>query len=255
MPGETFDYNQVLGKRTVEAGYKAAGAYANGETVSEIGGGICQVSSTLYYCTLVADLEIVTREAHSYVSNYMPYGMDATVSWNGPDFRFRNNTDYPIRIEAEVSDGYVKVRLVGTDTKDYYVEMEYELVGWDAYETVFEEYPPDNEKGYKDGDVITTPYTGCTVRTYRCRYDKETKELISRDLEARSQYKRRDEVIAKIVETPTEDDKPTEDNKPTEDTQPPQETTTPPTEESTTPPTEESTSPPTESTESSTDAT
>ena len=157
LPGETFDYNQALGKRTVEAGYKAAGAYANGETVSEIGGGICQVSSTLYYCTLLADLEIVTREAHSYVSNYMPYGMDATVSWNGPDFRFRNNTEYPIRIEAEVADGYVKIRLVGTDTKDYYVKMEYEIVGWEAYETVHKEFAPDNEKGYKDGDVVTTP--------------------------------------------------------------------------------------------------
>lgn len=250
LPGDTFDYNQTLGKRTVEAGYKAAGAYANGETVYEIGGGICQVSSTLYYCTLLADLEIVTREAHSYVSNYMPYGMDATVSWNGPDFRFRNNTDYPIRIEAEVADGYVKVKLVGTDTKDYYVEMEYEIIGWEAYETVYEEYAPDNEKGYTDGQVITTPYTGCTVKTYRCRYDKETQELISRDFEARSKYKSRDEVIAKIVTTPTEDTQaPTEDSKPTEDTQAPTENTGKPTEESTeatTAPTEGSAEPSTE---------
>lgn len=252
LPGDTFDYNQVLGKRTAEAGYKAAGAYANGETVYEIGGGICQVSSTLYYCTLLADLEIVTREAHSYVSNYMPYGMDATVSWNGPDFRFRNNTDYPIRIEAEVSDGYVKVKLVGTDTKDYYVEMEYEIIGWEAYETVYQEYAPDNEKGYTDGQVLTTPYTGCTVKTYRCRYDKETQELISRDFEARSKYKSRDQVIVKIVETPTEDTQaPTEDNKnPTEDTQAPTENTSRPTEESTEPSTEATTAPTQEPTES-----
>ena len=251
LPGETFDYNQVLGKRTKEAGYKAAGAYANGETVYEIGGGICQVSSTLYYCTLMADLEIVTREAHSYVSTYMPYGMDATVSWNGPDFRFRNNTEYPIRIEAEVADGYVKIRLVGTDTKDYYVKMEYEIVGWESYETVYKEFAPDNEKGYKDGDVVSTPYAGCTVKTYRCKYDKATDELISRDFEARSQYKRRDEVIAKIVTTPTEDpdkptDKPTDPTEPPEDTKPPQESTAPPT-ETTTPPTE-ATTPPTETT-------
>lgn len=260
LPGETFDYNQALGKRTKEAGYKAAGAYANGETVLEIGGGICQVSSTLYYCTLMADLEIVTREAHSYVSTYMPYGMDATVSWNGPDFRFRNNTEYPIRIEAEVADGYVKIRLVGTDTKDHYVKMEYEIVGWEAYETVYKEFAPDNEKGYKDGDVVSTPYAGCTVKTYRCKYDKATDELISRDFEARSQYKRRDEVIAKIVTTPTEDpdtptekpteptekpseptEKPTEPSTPSENTQPPQESTAPPTEETTVPPTTEPT--------------
>lgn len=257
LPGDTFDYNQALGKRTVEAGYKAAGAYANGETVYEIGGGICQVSSTLYYCTLLADLEIVTREAHSYISSYMPYGMDATVSWNGPDFRFRNNTDYPIRIEAEVADGYVKVKLVGTDTKDYYVEMEYEIIGWESYETVYKEYAPDNEKGYTDGQVITTPYTGCTVKTYRCRYDKETQELISRDFEARSKYKSRDEVIVKIVSNPTEGtDKPTEESTaPTEGTTAPTEGTTAPTEGTTAPTTEATTAPTQESTEPSTEAT
>ena len=111
--------------------------------------------------------------------------------------------------------------------------------------------------------MITTPYTGCTVKTYRCRYDKETKEVISRDFEARSQYKRRDEVIAKIVNPPTEDpSKPTEDNKPTEDTKPTEstqppttETTAPPTTETTAPPTTETTAPPTtESTEASSDA-
>lgn len=206
LPGETFDYNQALGKRTTEAGYKAAAAYSGGETIQEIGGGICQVSSTLYYCALMADLEIVTREAHSYVSSYIPYGMDATVSWNGPEFRFRNNTDYPIRIEAEVADGYVRIRIVGTDTKDYYVDMEYEIVGWEDYETIYQEYAPNNEKGYKDGQVITTPYAGCTVKTYRCYYDKTTDELISRNFEAKSKYKTRDQVIAKIVqpETPTQ---------------------------------------------------
>ena len=84
-PGDVFDYNTALGKRTAEAGYKAAPAYNGGATVNELGGGICQVSSTLYYCTLIADLEIVTRTAHSYVSSYIPYGMDATVSWGGPN--------------------------------------------------------------------------------------------------------------------------------------------------------------------------
>ncbi|MBR3973687.1 MAG: VanW family protein [Oscillospiraceae bacterium] len=201
-PGDTFDYNKVVGKRTKEAGYKTADAYSGGKTVQTLGGGICQVSSTIYYCTLIADLEIVTRTAHSYTSSYMPLGMDATVSWGGPEFRFKNNTNYPIRIEAEVSGGYVKVKLIGTDEKDYYIEMEYETLSNTYATTVYEEHAPNNPEGYKDGQVIQTAYNGCTVQTYKCKYDKETKELISREEEALSKYKKRDKIICKIVTEP-----------------------------------------------------
>lgn len=245
MPGQQLSYNEVLGKRTEEAGYKAAGAYANGETVMELGGGICQVSSTLYYAALLADLQIDVRQAHSYVSSYIDFGMDATVSWGGPEFKFTNNTDYPIRIEAEVSDGYVKINLVGTDLKDYYVKMEYQILSVKNAETEYKEFPKDNEKGYKDGDVITTPYTGYTVKTYKCKYSKETDELISRDFEAQSVYKSRNKVIAKIV---TETEPPTTET-PTE--APTQPSTEPSTEAPTEPSTEASTAPSTDpSTES-----
>ena len=212
-PGENFDFNTVVGQRTSAKGYKQADAYSSGETVKTLGGGICQVSSTLYYCTLIADLQIVNRSPHSYVSSYMPMGMDATVSWGGPHFTFKNNTNYPIRIEAKVEDGYVKVQLIGTDEKDYYVEMEYEVIGGQAYETVYRELEEDNPDGYKDGDVITTPYRGYTVRTYKLKYDKETKELISREEDQVSKYKKRDMVIAKInkpTEPPTEAPEPTD---------------------------------------------
>lgn len=209
-PGEKFDYNTALGKRTAEAGYKAADAYDAGQTVQVLGGGICQVSSTLYYCTLIADLEILSRTAHSYVSSYMPLGMDATVSWGGPEFRFRNNTNYPIRIEAEVSGGYVKIRLVGTDEKSYYVKMEYEVLGYTNATTVYEEYAPNNEKGYRDGQVITTAYNGCTVQTYKLKYDKQTNELISREEDQLSKYKKRDKVVVKIVNSSDPTQAPTE---------------------------------------------
>ena len=216
MPGDLFDYNEAVGERTAERGFKAAAAYSGGQTVKEIGGGICQISSTLYLAALRADLEIVERSEHSYISSYIPYGMDATVSWGGPEFRFRNNYNHAIRIDAWVADGYVHVNLMSIDERDYYVEMEYKILAWENYETVYKEFAPDNAEGYKDGDVIETPYTGCTVRTYRCRYDKETGELISREEEVRSKYKKRDEVIAKIID-PSED--PTEDSgsDPTED--------------------------------------
>ena len=201
-PGEVFDYNTVVGERTREKGYQAAPAYSSGKTVQDVGGGVCQVSSTIYYCCLIADLEIINRLPHSYVSSYMPLGMDATVNWGGPEFTFKNNTNYPIRIETWVDGGYVHCKLVGTDEKDYYIEMEYEITGSAGYEIVYEEYPKDNSEGYKDGEVIQTPYKGYWVDTYKLKYDKETKELISREFDRQSIYKKRDKIIARIIKTP-----------------------------------------------------
>ena len=201
-PGEEFDYNTVVGKRTKEKGYQAAPAYSSGKTVDDIGGGVCQVSSTIYYCCLIADLEIINRMPHSYVSSYMPMGMDATVNWGGPEFTFKNNTEYPIRIETWVADGYVHCKLIGTDTKDYYIEMEYEVTGVAGAETVYEEYPENNPEGYRDGQVLQTAYKGYWVNTYKNKYDKETGELISRDFDKQSIYKKRDKIIVKIVKVP-----------------------------------------------------
>lgn len=213
--GETFDFNTVVGERTAAKGYQYADAYSSGATVKTLGGGICQVSSTLYYCTLIADLEIVQRSPHSYVSSYMPMGMDATVSWGGPHFSFKNNTNYPIRIEAWEEDGYVNIRLIGTDEKDYYIKMEYEVIGSQSPDTVYEEYAPDNKQGYKDGEVITTPYKGYTVKTYKLKYSKETDELISREYDQTSRYKKRDKVIVKIVKPePIPTEPPASDNPP-----------------------------------------
>ena len=203
LPGEEFSYNAALGERTAAAGYKPAGTYVNGLTVDTIGGGICQVSSTLYYCTLLADLKIIERWPHGYISNYTDPGMDASVSWPNADLHFSNNTGYPIKIEAYRADGNVTVRILGTDTKDYYVEMHYKIVSTEPYETVYEEYPPDNEKGYHDGQVLVTPYTGYKVLAYKHKYSKADGSLISNELESTNQYNRRDLVVVKIVETPT----------------------------------------------------
>lgn len=206
-PGETFTYNYTLGERTAERGYKPAASYVNGKTVDTYGGGICQVSSTLYYCTLIADLQIVERWPHGYISSYIGPGLDASVSWESGDFRFKNNTNYPIRIESYRQDGYVYVQLVGTDEKDYYVKMTHKTLGSTKYETVYEEIKEaDNKQGYKDGQVLVTPYTGYKVNTYKNKYSKETDELISSEFEALSNYSKRDEVIVKIIkpEEPTD---------------------------------------------------
>ena len=84
-----------------------------------------------------------------------------------------NNTDHAIRIDAEVSDGYVRVNLMSIDDRDYYVEIEYRILAWEEYETVYEELAPDNAEGYKDGDVITTPYTGYKSEGWKIKYSKE----------------------------------------------------------------------------------
>jgi len=203
LPGETFSYNDTLGDRTADKGYKEAPSYVGGLTVDTLGGGICQVSSTLYYSTLFADLKINERHNHGYVSDYIPKGMDATVTWDGADFRFTNSTDYPIRIEAWRADGYVNVRIIGTDQRDYYVKMSYTVRESTPYDTVYEEYPPDNPKGYKDGQEIVTPYRGYVVQTYKEKYSKATNELLSKEKWTYDVYKKRDRVICKIVDTPS----------------------------------------------------
>ena len=124
MPGETFSYNETLGQRTKEAGFLEAGAYSSGQVVQEIGGGICQVSSTLYCATLFANLETVSRTAHYFRVDYLPIAYDATVSWPNPDFKFRNNRDYPIKIVAyTTNDSDLTVEIWGTDVDGSYVEL------------------------------------------------------------------------------------------------------------------------------------
>ena len=124
MPGETFSYNDTIGQRTKEAGFLEAGAYADGEVVQEVGGGICQVSSTLYCATLFANLETVSRTNHYFRVDYLPIAYDATVSWPKPDFKFRNNRDYPIRIVAyTTNDSDLTVEIHGTNVDGSYVEL------------------------------------------------------------------------------------------------------------------------------------
>lgn len=198
LPGDVFSYNEVLGQRTSAKGYRPGKSYSGNETVETIGGGICQVSSALYYCALVSDLKILARESHGFVTSYMPLGMDATVSWGSLDFRFKNTTDYPIRIEASASGGTTTVTLVGTDTRDYYVEMEYEVLNTYDYALTYKALDANNSQGLRNGDYIEEPYVGYDVKTYRCKYNKETKQLLSRDFEDDSNYRSRDGIICKI---------------------------------------------------------
>lgn len=102
-PGETFSFNQTLGKRTAEKGYKAAPAYENGLTTQQLGGGICQVSTTLFNAVAKSDLKVTDRSPHSRPSSYVGLGKDAAVDWPSQDFRFQNNTSYPVYLVAELT--------------------------------------------------------------------------------------------------------------------------------------------------------
>ena len=161
QPGEEFSYNETVGERTAERGYLPAPAYSGNRLVDSTGGGVCQGSSTLYNCVLLADLEVTNRVCHGGVINYLPLGLDATVNWGTTDFCFRNSANFPVKIQAEVSDGYVKMKLLGTDEKDYYIVLD--------------------ARSWTEGDITY-------ANSYKCKYDKETDELISRDRIAHSVY-------------------------------------------------------------------
>ena len=198
--GDVFSYNGVVGQRTAANGYQAAPAYVKGETVDEIGGGICQTSSTLYLACLRSNLEITERYAHRYIPAYITAGMDATVSWGGPDYKFTNNTQYPIKIVTAYADGYLTVKVLGTNVDGTSVKMTNEWLSTTPYEVVYEDdstLPAGTEK------VKTSPYTGYKYRTYRNVYDANGK-LISSTYEATSDYKSRDKVVLRgpAVESP-----------------------------------------------------
>ncbi|MDZ5471575.1 VanW family protein [Bacillus sp. 31A1R] len=119
FPGETFSFNKVVGKRTVKKGYMRAPVIVRGELSEDIGGGICQVSSTLFNAVDRAGVKILQRYSHSKRVPYVPPGRDATVSWYGPDFTFQNNYSQPILILARKYGGSVNIRLFSSDDIEF----------------------------------------------------------------------------------------------------------------------------------------
>ena len=113
QPGEEFSFNETVGQRTEAKGYKGAAAYNNGEVVEEIGGGVCQTSSTLYNAVLKSGLKTTKRQSHTYEPSYVTPGTDATVSWNGPDYKFVINSSAAIGIRARYSDQTITVSIYG----------------------------------------------------------------------------------------------------------------------------------------------
>jgi vancomycin resistance protein YoaR len=119
-PGDEFSYNKALGPRTVAAGYRNGKIYSGGQVVDGIGGGICQISSTLYNAVLMSNLEIVERRNHQFVTSYVGAGRDATVVYGAIDFRFKNTRKYPIRITASAVNGIATVSIYGIKEENEY---------------------------------------------------------------------------------------------------------------------------------------
>ena len=153
MPGEVFSYNTVVGERTIAAGYKEAPIYVNGQVEDGLGGGICQVTSTLYNAVVYANLEIVERSNHQFVPSYVTASRDATVVYGSIDFKFKNNRNYPIKILCSVSNGVVNFQIYGLKTADdYEVEISSRITSQNANYTNSEAYKILK----KNGQVVST---------------------------------------------------------------------------------------------------
>lgn len=177
MPGEQISYNALLGERTKENGYEQAPAYANGKVVQEYGGGICQVSSALYYCSLLSNLQIDQRSNHTFQVSYLPPGYDATVSWGSPDLKITNNREYPIRISAEViDDKELSFSIWGTDDGTY-VKM------------------TTSTSAIFGNPEFPTVQTGFWTQATRWVYNSETNELIKKEKQRAGEYKYHEENI------------------------------------------------------------
>ncbi|MGM9522464.1 MAG: VanW family protein [Oscillospiraceae bacterium] len=190
-PGEEFSFNGIVGERTEAKGYKPAGAYVGGESVDQIGGGICQVSSTIYYCVLKANLEVVSRSNHMYSVAYLPLGFDATVNWGTIDFKFKNNQDYPIKVVAYVQNKELYVELWGTKLDDSYVELQYNLIETLDFDTIEKE---DETLAPGETKVKTAGHSGYIVEAYQLLYDGDG-NLISKTFLSRDTYRKQDRVI------------------------------------------------------------
>lgn len=153
MPGETFSYNKVVGERTIAAGYKEAPIYVEGRVEDGLGGGICQITSTLYNAVLYANLDIVERSNHQFVPSYVSASRDATVVYGAIDFKFKNNRDYPIKITCSVSNGIANFKIFGLKSdNDYDVQITSRITGTTSTSIYSEAYKTLR----KNGNIVSS---------------------------------------------------------------------------------------------------
>ena len=214
--GETFSYNQTLGKRTAEAGYKEAGGYAAGGVVQTLAGGICQISSTLYDAVVYANLDIVERHNHMFLAGYVGAGKDATVVYGSLDFKFKNTRNYPIMIKTTIGNGVAKIDIYGIKEEvEYDVDIVTSVLSSTPFKVIYEDDPtlaPGQEKVKQNG------MNGCKSVTYKVV--KLNGVEVSREVLSSDTYTPMNKIIKRgpektvetnnnVVETPTEEPTPT----------------------------------------------
>lgn len=190
-PGETFSYNKIVGERTIKAGYKEAAVYMNGKVVDGIGGGICQISSTLYNAALDANLEIVKRTNHYFLTSYVPASRDATVNYGTIDFQFKNNRSYPIKIECIAKGGVSQVTIYGIQE-----ETEYEVVIQDEITEVIPyttKYIDINTLAKGEENIVQQGSNGYKSQAYKIL--KLNGKVISKTLLSKDSYNPMQRVI------------------------------------------------------------
>ena len=209
-PGEEFSYNTVVGERSIAAGYKEAKIYAGGKVVDGLGGGICQVSSTLYNAVIFANLEVTERHNHQFVTSYIEAGRDATVAYGSKDFKFKNNRTYPIKIKAVVKSGIAKVEILGIkEKKEPKVSFRIRTVSTIPFKTQYED---DNtlEEGKekkKQGGM-----NGIIVKVYKIV--EQNGKTVSEELISQDTYNALTKIILKgTKKTSKKEDKKSKDNK------------------------------------------
>ena len=193
MPGETFSYNKTLGERTIQAGYKNAAIYENGQVVDGLGGGICQISTTLYDAVLFANLEIVERRNHQFVTSYVGPGEDATVVWGMTDFKFKNTRKYPIKIVASAQNGVAKVEIYGIkEDVEYDISLDVKRVATIPKTTKYIEdasLPVGTEKVKQNGT------NGVQTETYLVK--SLNGKVVSRTLLSKDTYNAMQKIVLK----------------------------------------------------------
>lgn len=191
MPEEIFSYNKIVGERTIAKGYKEAAVYSGGKVINGIGGGICQLSSTLYNAVVYANLEIVSRSNHMFLTSYVTAGRDATVSWGTLDFSFKNTRKYPIKVVSIVKNGLVTVEIQGLkEEKEYEVVIENKVTEVIPYQV---KYVKDDKLEEGETQIVQYGANGAKSITYKVL--KYNGNVVSREILSTDTYSALERII------------------------------------------------------------
>ena len=191
LPGDEFSYNKIVGERTIQAGYKMAATFSGGKVVDGLGGGICQISSTLYDAVVMANLDVTVRRNHQFVTSYLPGGKDATVVWGSQDFKFVNSRKYPVRITATVSGGVATIQVWGVKEEvEYDITIETKKTATIPYTT---QYVKDSTLPKGTQKVVQNGNNGSKYEAYKVM--RLNGEVVSRTLLSKDTYNAKNKIV------------------------------------------------------------